>query len=226
VKFTLLRRIFGLLLCAISLLVLVWGFWPMPDQSRSLLIAQAEMLPPGLAANVTGDLPAIAQPHLLLLEWPAVIRSGDLASIRLEFSPVDQVSLPSQALPGTSAAYTILAEARLELPAISHIPMGDVSQGLLPGRPVMFIWDLRPNQSGEANGTVWLHLRFQPSDGRPDIRQVLSAQRIEIQVIDLLGLSGPWSRAVGSAGLVVGVVIALDGVWIWLWSRVERRMGG
>jgi hypothetical protein len=121
--------------------------------------------------------------------------------------------------------YSVLAEARLELPAIPHTPIGDVSQGISPGRPVLFIWELLPGSAGKANGTVWLHLSFIPIAGGPALRQVLTAQRIDIRVIEFLGLSGPWARALGSAGVVVGIALWLDYALIWLWSRLERRSG-
>jgi hypothetical protein len=225
VKWTRFRRMFGMLLCTVSLVALVWGLWPLPAQTRSLTISPAEMLPAELSPGAAGGLSAVAEPRVLILEWPSVIRSGDLASIRLAFSSARQGGSPLQISPIAGEGYSVLAEARLELPAIPHTPIGEVSQGLIPGRPVIFIWDLQPNRPGEANGTVWLHLSFIPVAGGPALRRVLTAQRINIRVIDILGLSGPWVRALGSAGVVVGAVLALDGALIWLWSRLERRLG-
>ena len=77
--------------------------------------------------------------------------------------------------------------------------MGEASQGLILGRPVLFVWDLRPDLAEEMDGTVWLHLSYIPVAGGPVMRQVLTAQRIEIRATDLLSLSGPWARALGSA---------------------------
>lgn len=225
VNWTRIRRFFGLLLVAVSLIALVWGLWPLPVQTRSLSISPAEMLPADLIPGPAGDLPAVAEPRLMLLEWPSVIRKRDLASIRLAFSSAKMDGASLESSPTAGEVYSVLAQARLELPAILHTPMGEVSQGLSPGRPVLFIWDLRPNRAGNANGTVWLHLSFIPLAGGATLRQVLTAQRIDIRVIDLLGLSGPWARALGSAGVVVGAVLALDGVMIWLWSRLQRQFG-
>jgi hypothetical protein len=226
VSWVVIRRFFGLLLLAVSLVALVWGLWPLPVQARSLMISPSDMLPAELIPGSAGDLSAVVEPRLLIVEWPAIVRSGDLASIRLLFGPTGPAGSLAPASPPVGEAYSTLAEARLELPAIPHSPTGEVSQAMLSGRPVIFIWDLHPNHSGEANGTVWLHLSYIPLAGGPVLRQVITAQRIEIRVIDFLGVSGPWARALGSAGVVVGAVLSLDGVLIWLWSRLERRSGG
>jgi hypothetical protein len=218
VNWTRLRRAFGLLLLAGSLITLTWGFWSPPEQARSLAISPAEMRPGELPAG----LPAIAEPRTLSLEWPAVIRAGDLATVRLVFDPSVQESRPAQVSP---VAYSVLAEARLELPGVPHSPVGVVSQALLPGWPVTFVWDLRPMLAGQAQGTVWLHLRFIPLAGGRELRQVLTAQRLDIRVIDFIGVSGPWARALGSAGAVIGAVLCLDGAVLWLWRRLEGKKG-
>jgi hypothetical protein len=224
-NWTFVRRLSGLLLLAASLVGLLWGLWPLPVQERNLVISPAEMLPVELPPGAAGELPPIAQPRLLFLQWPSVMRTGDLGLIRLVLGPAEQESAPPQASPLAGIAYSVLAEARLELPAIRHTPLGEVSQALLPGRPVSFVWDILPNLAGEMDGTVWLHLRFIPATGEQELRQVLTAQRLEIRVIDFLGLSGPWARSLGSAGVVVGAVLALDGAVIWLWQRLNRNPG-
>ena len=106
---------------------------------------------------------------------------------------------------------------------LPHSPPGEISQALTPGRPLTFVWDLLPVAAGQAAGTVWLHLSFTSAAGGPELRQVLTAQRIDIRVTEFLGLSGPWARALGSAGVVVGAVFCLDGVVLWLWSRLDQK---
>ena len=220
------RRVFGLLLLAASLVALLWGFWPLPIQERSLVITPAEMLPAELTLGATGDPSAIAKPRFLLLEWPALLRTGDPASIRLAFGPAAQEGASPPVSAPAGGAYSVLAQARLELPAISHTPVGQVSQALLPGRPVTFVWDLLPDRAGEAGGTVWLHLHFLPASSGPDLRQVLTAQRVQVRVVEFFGLSGPWARALGSAGVVVGVVLGLDGIALRIWQWLVRKSGG
>jgi hypothetical protein len=226
VNWTRLRRNFGLLLLVVSLVVLAWGLRPLPTQTRRLALSLAEMLPVELPPGSTADLSASIGSRVLLLEWPSVIRIGDTAAIRLVLNPAKGEGSSSQASQGLGEAYAVLAEARLELPGIPHTPMGEVSQALLPGSPVMFLWNLQPSRAGDGNGTVWLHLSFIPNRGGQTLRQVLTAQRIEIRVIDFLGLGGPWARALASAGVVVGAVLGLDAVLIWFWSRTHNQVGG
>jgi hypothetical protein len=217
------RRAFGLALLLVSLAALAWSLWPMPEQARSLVVSTAEMFPSELSPGKAGELPALAQPRLLLLEWPSVMRAGEVSNVRLVFDVTGQKMGSSQASPGMEDPYVVLAEARLELPGVPHTPLGEVSQALLPGRPVMFSWFLRPVDAGEAQGTIWLHLRFIPVAGGTEVRQVLTAQRIELRVIDWLGISGPWVRALASAGLVVGAAVCLDGAALWLWRRLDGK---
>lgn len=227
VSWTAVRRVFGLVLLAASLAALVWGLWPLPVQTRSLAISPAEMRPEELPASQALDnLPAISEPRLLHLEWPPLMRSGDPASIRLAFAPAQQPGASPPASSGAGGDYSVLAEARLELPGIPHTPLGQVSQAFLPGRPLTFVWDILPDRAGETDGTVWLHLRFIPAVAGPDLRRVLTAQRIQVRVSEFFGLSGPWARALGSAGVVVGVVLGLDGAASWLWQRRVRKSGG
>ena len=223
---TLLRRVFGLLVFAFSIAALVWGYWPLPVQARSLEISPAEMLPAELPAGQDPDrLVAIAEPRTLSLEWPSQVRAGDSAAIRMIYALVAPQVPKVRVFTIPADAYSILLVSRLELPRIPHTPLGEVSQALLPGRPLTFMWDLRPITAGEANGTVWLHLRLIPPAGDPELRKFLSDQRIQVQVIDFFGLTGPWARALGSAGMVVGAAFGLDGIARWLWQRWATKPG-
>jgi hypothetical protein len=227
VNWTRIRWIFGLLLLGISLAALAWGLWPLPGQTRSLVITPGEMLPAELASDpALAGPPAIGASRLLVLEWPPVMRLGDLEQVRLQFGLAGPAaaSLPAAAPPG--GLYSVLAEARLELPGLPHSPPGEISQALTLGRPLSFTWNLLPQETGEAAGTLWLHLRFTSASGEPELRQVLTAQRIQVRAIDFLGLSGPWARALGSAGLVLGAVLCLDGVVMWLWSHRTLTLRG
>jgi hypothetical protein len=226
VNWTRIRRASGLLLLGFSLAALAWGVWPLPAQVRSLVITPGEMLPPELASDpALAGPPAIAASRLLLLRWSPVMRLGDLDQVELHFGQAEPSGPSKPAAAPSAGAYSVLAEARLELPDLPHSPPGEVSQALTPGRPLAFTWDLLPAVAGEADGTLWLHLRYISSTGGPELRQVLTAQRLQVRVIDFLGLGGSWARALGSAGLVLGAVLCLDGVVFWLWSRFTEKTG-
>lgn len=226
VNWTIIRRVSGLLLLVVSLVALTWSLWPLSVRTRSLIISPAEMRPEDLpAGQALADLPAISAPRTLLLEWPPLMRMGELALLRLTFNPALQEGASPEISSETSGEYFTLAEARLELPAVAHTPPGQVSQALLPGEPVTFIWELLPSRAGEAEGTVWLHLRFVPTAGGSELRRLLTAQRVQIRAISFLGLSGPWARALGSAGAAMGAALGLDGVALYLWRHIPRRSG-
>lgn len=217
-SWTSVRRLLGLVIFAASLSGLVWGFWPVSYQQHSLVISPAQMRP----AQLPAGLPAIAGPRSLSIEWPARVRTGETAALRLVFAPTEQAGQPA---PVAEGEYVVLLEARLELPGVPHTPPGQISQALLPDRALTFVWDLHPQLAGHARGTLWLHLRFISSAAGAELRQVLTAQRLELTVMDLFGLTGPWARALGSAGLVLGAAMGLDGVARWLWRRLVIRSG-
>ena len=94
----------------------------------------------------------------------------------------NQVLVDPVQIPNLYETHRIVAESRLDIAGLDYTPMGDLSEALLPGKPVTFLWSIRPNAVGRYRGTVWLHLRFIPLDGSAETRSVLSAQLIEIGV--------------------------------------------
>jgi hypothetical protein len=204
-----------------------------PDTTA--LITPTALLATQAVAQATPQA-AIPEERLLVLEWPAKMRLGDAEIIRLSLEMNAQGQLTPTVLAGGNgievepvqipnlyATHHVVAEARLDLAGVEYTPSGDVSEALSPGRPVTFIWSVRPEEIGVYRGTVWLHLRFAPLDGGPESRSVLSAQLIEIEVVNFLGLGGTAARIFGSVGVVVGSVLGLDNVLSWLWKLVSQR---
>lgn len=203
-----LRRLFGILLLIVSLALLGWGFAATQAETRSLSVGPQEMQLPGAPAA------AIPENRTLEVLWPSRLRVGDAGVIRLS------LEMAGQAAPGGDwadvyATHDVVAEARLEMAGVEYRPDGEVSQALQPGRPVMFQWSLRADQAGAYDGTVWLHLRFVPHDGGPEQRSVITAQRIEMQAGDFLGLSGALARVLGSTGAVVGLASSAEALAAW-----------
>ncbi|MBN2550589.1 MAG: hypothetical protein JXB15_15600 [Anaerolineales bacterium] len=202
----------------------------------SALPAQLSQTP--APAAVSTPSPLIPENRLLVLEWPARIKAGDADVVRLtlemdEFgtvTPTAQVGgnlLEAQSvqIPNLYDTHTVVAEARLDLAGLEVAPGGDIAEALLPGQPVSFAWSIRPTDPGAYQGTVWLHLRFLPRSGGDETRRVLSAQRIEIQAVNFLGLGGSAARVLGSVGTVVGSVFGLDNLVGWGWQLIRRRRG-
>lgn len=206
---TRLRRAAALALLTASLIVLGWGLWPHPPAAHRLEIPAADLQPEGAQS------PAVGPGIDLMVEWPGSVRCGDVQSLLLEIVP--QTGSVSAWLP----EYATLVEARLELPGVEHSPPGEITQALLPDHPVRFRWEVRVGRPGAYPGTLWLHLRFRPPDGELESRKVLLAQRLEVRAASLLGLTGPWARALGSAGALIGAVFGLDSAAAWLWRRAR-----
>lgn len=145
--------------------------------------------------------------RVLMVTWPAAARVGDSEIISLDFSPAAQNDPYDPPLRSTEAALA----ARLELPGVRYSPQGEITQALVIGRPVRFSWTIYPERAGESTAMVWIHLVRLPAGSNAD-RIVVSAQRLEMQANSFFGISGPWARSMGAAGVIIGAVLGLDGV--------------
>ncbi|NOY98114.1 MAG: hypothetical protein GXP40_02780 [Chloroflexi bacterium] len=183
-------------------------------------------------------LPAIPEQRRLTLEWPPTIRAGDADVIRLTLE-VDEmgnltptaeieghaISGETVSIPNLYETHNVIAEARLDMAGVIVTPAGQVSEPLLPGKPVTFYWSVRPAEMGRYRGTVWLYLRFIPKEGGEEMRRTLSAQVIEIQAVTLFGLTAGPARFAGTVGSFVGAVLGfpfIDDVFRWLWRKLKR----
>jgi hypothetical protein len=231
-----LRRVLGLVLLVISLVVLIWGLCSPEYVLQATELASSDLAIPGsnqqAGKGSTGGA-AVQSPgaRLLELSWPKSLRLGDEGTIRLTLRVISPEASASQASsetaeavqPGMDNAYHFVLQSHLDLPGMAHTPTGEVSQAMLPDQPVVFLWYLRPATSGIFYGKVWLHLRFIPPSPAPEQRILLAAQQVEIQVTSLLGMSGSQARLFGSLGLVVGGFLALDGLFSWYLGLLAKR---
>lgn len=191
----------ALALLLASLAVLAWGAWPLAEQQRSLEFPVGKI-------TLAGD--TLPEGRRLTLQWPATLRRGDQAAIRLTFQSDPAGPADSIGSTGLYATHTILLDARLDLSGLTPFPPGEIREALLPGRPVAFQWALHPEAAGVYPGTVWLRARAAPqveTAAQPTLvgqanPLPLTAQLIEIHTVSLFGLSGPAARLLGSAGLV------------------------
>jgi hypothetical protein len=197
---------------------------------------QQTSLPAPTQEAAPTSLPGIPEQRLLVLEWPSKIRVGDADIIRLSLEMDERGNLTPTAyyegnqvlskpveIPNLYATHNILAEATLEMAGMEYRPRGDISEALLPGQPVTFVWSVRPPEIGRYRGTVWLHLRFIPRQEGQETRTVLSAQLIEIEAVNFLGLGGAMARLLGSVGVVIGSVLGLDNLIPWFLKLVWPR---
>lgn len=176
-------------------------------------------------ANVIEAQPAIKEPRLLILEWPPKIRVGDADVIRLTLEINDEGDLIPTAviaghetrgevvyIPDVYETHNIVAAARLDVAAMQIIPNSLIEQPLLPGEKVDFFWSISTDEINTYRGTVWLYLRFLPLDGGEETQKPLTAQVIEINSVNLLGMGGTPARLLGSVGIVIGALLGMDDI--------------
>jgi hypothetical protein len=172
------------------------------------------------------------------MEWPPAIRAGESDSVSLSLVMDEGGGLTATAqvegnevhtepvlIPNVYATHNVVAEASLEMAGVTVVPPDDILEPLQPGEPVIFIWSVKPESVGTFRGTIWVHLRFIPKDGGAETRRVLTAQRIEIRSVNLLGLGGAPARWLGALGSLLGSFLGLDNLLQWLWKLITGRKG-
>ena len=178
----------------------------------------------------------IPEARFVVMEWPPAIRADESDNVSLSLVMDEGGNLTATAqvegnevrtepvqIPNVYATHNVVAEAALEMAGVIVDPPDEILEPLQPGEPVIFIWSVKPDGVGTFRGTIWVHLRFIPKNGGPESRRVLTAQRIEIRSVNLLGLGGTPARWLGALGSLVGSFLGLDNVLQWLWKLVTRR---
>ena len=191
------KRLFlwsGLLLLSLAGLTLAWLYWPVSQVERVLDFSPQQMLPSAGVEPLLG-------PRRMHLTFPAWVRLGDQASIRLTFSP-----LPGESVTPAQNPYTIYAETHLDMPKLNPDPSGVAGQVLPPAQAVTFWWQLHPDRAGLAEGTAWLSLRFEPLDGGEPLVNAVAAPRLSIPVRGFLGMSVTAVRWLGGLSALCGLL--------------------
>lgn len=182
-------------------------------------------------------LPVLTESRRLNLEWPPKLREGDSGLVKMTLEIDDQGNLsPTAQIEGNVVrgetvviqnlydTHNVVAEARLDMAGVEISPDGEISEPLRPGQSATFFWNIHPFQVGRFKGTVWLHLRFIPLNGdEPESRTMISAQVIDVETVNFLGLGGTSARLLGGVGTLVGSILGLDNVIPWVWGRFRKK---
>jgi hypothetical protein len=179
----------------------------------------ASALPASALPLITAQ-PALPERRRLTLEFPPRIRAGDSDVVRLTLEVDDLGNITPTAqigghevtgevveIPNLYVSHHVVAEARFDIAGMEVRPTELVSEPLAPGNTATFYWSIRPTEAGVYRGTVWLYLRFVDKQTGEESRKTISAQIVEIEAANLLGLSGEWARTTGVVGSVVGTII-------------------
>jgi hypothetical protein len=186
-----------------------------PGDTEPTEFAPLTALPPRGTAQ-----PAIPERRRLTLEFPPQIRAGDSDLVRLTLEVDDLGNLTPTAeiggnevigevveIPNLYESHNVIAEARFDLAGMEVRPTELVSEALSPGNSVTFRWSIRPADVGLYRGAIWLYLRFVDKQSGEESRKTISAQLVEIEAVNFLGLSGEFARTTGIIGSVVGTII-------------------
>jgi hypothetical protein len=164
--------------------------------------------------------PALPERRRLTLEFPPQMRAGDSDWVRLTLEVDDLGNITPTAeiegnvilgktieVPNLYETHHVIAEARFDMAGMEISPPDVSSQTLAQGQSVTFYWSIRPYETGVYRGTVWLYLRYVDKQSGEESRKAASAQLVEIEAVNLFGLSGNFARTTGVIGSVVGTVI-------------------
>jgi hypothetical protein len=194
-----------------------------PEDGEPIGAAPTESLPselPTSATPVSTTQPALPERRRLTVEFPPQMRAGDsdLVRLTLEMDELGNITPTAEIggnvvtgkvveLPNLYETHHVIAEARFDMAGMEISPMDISSQPLAQGQSVTFYWSIRPREAGTYRGTVWLYLRFVDKQNGEASQKAISAQLVEIEAVNLFGLSGKLARTTGVIGSVVGTVV-------------------
>jgi len=185
------------------------------------------------------QLPAIPEKRRLTIEFPPQIRAGDSDIIRLtlEVDTLGNITPTAQfegnavtgevvEIPDLYETHNVIAEAKFEVAGMQVSPPDLISQTLSRGQSVTFFWSVRPDEAGVYRGTVWFYLRFVDKVSGEESRKTVSAQLVEIEAVNFLGLPVNVVRTFGGVGSVVGAIVGFpffDDIVKFILGRRRKR---
>ncbi len=164
--------------------------------------------------------PAMPERRYLTLEFPPKVRAGDSDVVRLTLEVDDKGNIVPTAdvagnkikgqvveIPNLYATHHVIAEARFDIAGVEVKPSELISEPLTQGTSATFYWSIRPTDVGKYRGTIWLYLRFVDKSTGEESRNTVSAQIVDIEATNFLGLSANLARSTGVVGSVLGTII-------------------
>ena len=195
------------------------------------------VLPTGLPAFT--PQPAINESRRLTLEFPPTMRAGDSDIVRLTLEVDDLGNITPTAqfegnvatgdviqFPDLYESHHVVAESRFDIAGVEIRPADLINVPLAKGQSATFSWSIRPPDVGVYRGTIWLYLRFVDKLNGEEGRLTVSAQIVEIEAVNFIGLSGSAARTAGFIGSIVGTVIGfpfLEDIVKFLYSKRRQK---
>jgi hypothetical protein len=164
--------------------------------------------------------PAMPERRYLKLEFPPKIRAGDSDVVRLTLEVDDKGNIVPTAevegnvvkgqvieIPNLYETHHVIAEARFDIAGVEVRPSELISEPISQGQIAVFYWSVRPNEVGIYRGTIWVYLRFVDKANGEESQKTVSAQIVEIEAANFLGLSANLARSTGVIGSIVGTIL-------------------
>jgi hypothetical protein len=112
-------------------------------------------------------------------------------------------------IPNLYETHHVVAEARFDIAGMEVRPDELISAPISQGQTAVFYWSIRPDEVGIYRGTIWLYLRFVDKTTGEESRNTVSAQVVEIEAVNFLGLSANLARTTGMVGSLIGTVLGI-----------------
>jgi hypothetical protein len=202
------------------------GSAPPPAEGEPIQAAGTESFPSDLPTSIAPEpvvpspQPALPERRHLTLEYPPRIRAGDSDVVRLTLEVDELGNITPTAeigdhvvtgeiveIPNLYETHHVVAEARFDIAGMEIRPAELMSEPLAQGNTATFYWSIHPREVGQYRGTIWLYLRFVDKQSGEESRKTVSAQIVEIEAVNLLGLSGVLARTTGVIGSILGTII-------------------
>lgn len=183
--------------------------------------------------------PTIPERRLLTVEYPGMIRAGDSDRVRLTLEIDEQGNITPTAvvdgnvvngevieIPNLYETHHVIVEAKFDIAGVEVAPSGLSSQSLEQGQTVTFTWSIRPMDVGVYRGTIWLYLRFVDKVSGEESRKTVSAQDVDIEAVNLFGLSADLARIFGVGGSIIGTIVGFpffEDIVKYIFNRRKRR---
>jgi hypothetical protein len=146
---------------------------------------------------------------------------GEPAVVRLALQVENPGNATIDGVPEFYSTHKVVAEARFDIPEMNVRPSELISAPIEQGETAVFYWTLHPNEAGRYPGTIWLYLRTVDRQTGQERRETVSAQLIEMESVQFLGLAINQVRMLGLAGFVLGFFLSMP-----LFGALLRNKGG
>ena len=167
------------------------------------------------------------------------MRAGDSDIIRLTLEVDDQGNVVPTAevegnvvtgevieIPNLYETHQIVAEARFDIAGLEVRPTELISEPISQGQTAVFYWSVRPAEVGVYRGTIWLYLRFVDKSSGEESQKTVSAQTVEIEAVNFLGLPANLARSTGVVGSIVGTILGfpfLEDIVRFIFGRRQKQ---